>query len=46
MAILDLDDYLTLFPDGLRLTLGHRLQAQEISDSLLGRLRQRLSKLI
>jgi hypothetical protein len=38
MAIRDLDDYLTLFPDGLRPTLGHRSQAREVRDSLTGRL--------
>ncbi len=33
MAIRDLDDYLALFPDGLRPTVGHRIQAQEVRDS-------------
>jgi tetratricopeptide (TPR) repeat protein len=37
-AIQDLDDYLALFPDGLRPTLGHRPQAREVRDSLSGRL--------
>ena len=38
MAIQDLDDYLMLFPDGLRPTGGHRLQAREV--------RARLSALV
>jgi hypothetical protein len=38
MAIRDLDDYLELFPDGLRPILGHRSQAREVRDSLSGRL--------
>ena len=41
-----LDDYLTLFPDGLRPTVGHRLQEREVRDSHSGRLRQRLSVLV
>ena len=46
MTIRDLDDYLVLLPDGLRPTGGHQLEAQEIRDSLSGRLRQRLSGLV
>ena len=34
MAIRDLDDYLALFPDGLRPTVGHRVQAREIKGKL------------
>jgi hypothetical protein len=34
MGIQDLDDYLTLFPDGLRPTGGHRSQAREVRDHL------------
>ena len=33
-AIRDLDDTLTLFPDGLRPTVGYRLQAREVREEL------------
>ncbi len=46
MAIRDLDDYLMFFPDGLRPTVGHRLQGREMRDSRSGRLRQHLSALV
>jgi hypothetical protein len=46
MAIRDLDDYLMLFPDGLRPTGGHRLQVLEVRDALRASIAERLSALV